>query len=192
MRALHVLFLTIAVAGAALADEPNAPQVVAVPMPGGGMSMTYAVPTGSPVKFEKMEDYALARFAGRFRIEGAYRYGRLSNDPKDDAAYDVIELVFVPDGNYRAVLPYWHERGPVETLFIENEKDFVAAVIGPSLMSDIKSRKRLSVSGRAAIWVDRYTAAFDCDVPTYTVRFLKVDRPPTVVASNDLVQTGCL
>ena len=42
------------------------------------------------------------------------------------------------------------------------------------------------------IMVDRYTMAFDCDHPTYTVRFLKVDMPPTVVASNNTLSSGCL
>ncbi len=64
--------------------------------------------------------------------------------------------------------------------------------LGAPRVADVRNRKSLSITGRAAIWVDRYTAAFDCDRPTYTVRFLKVAAPPTVVASNNVVQSGCL
>jgi hypothetical protein len=182
------LFLSAVGLAAVAASTPDAPKVVHLP----GGQFAYAMPHGSPVQFEKRMDAALLRFRGRFRIEGEYRYGRLSNDPKDDAAYDVIELTFVPDAAFRAVLPYWEGRGPVEELFIENEKDFLGKVVGASSVADIRSRKRLSVTGRAVIWVDHYTMAFDCDRPTYSVRFLKVDMPPTVVASNNLVQSGCL
>jgi hypothetical protein len=137
-------------------------------------------------------DVALLLFKGRFRIEGEYRYGRLSNDKKDEAAYDVIELTFVPDAKYLAKLPYWSDSGAVTELTFENNKDFIGKVIGPELVSDVQERKRLSITGRAAIWVDRYTAAFDCDRATYSVRFLKVDKPPTVVASNNTVPSNCL
>jgi hypothetical protein len=171
---------------AALAAD--APKVVHLP----GGQFAYAVPKASPVKFEKRLDRALLRFKGRFKLEGEYRYGRLSNDPKDDAAYDVIELTFIPDAKYLAVLPYWSGRGPVTGLSFENEKAFIAKVISPPLVADVRNRKSLSITGRAAIWVDRYTAAFDCDRPTYTVRFLRVAAPPSVVASNNVVPSGCL
>ena len=171
---------------AALAAD--APRVVHLP----GGQFSYAVPKASPVKFEKRLDRALLRFKGRFRLEGEYRYGRLSNDPKDDAAYDVIELTFIPDARYLAVLPYWSDRGPVTELSFENEKDFIAKLIGAPRVADVRNRKSLSVTGRASIWVDRYTAAFDCDRPTYSVRFLRAAAPPSVVASNNVVQSGCL
>ena len=187
-----IFVLSLIVSTTALAAAPNGSQIISVAMPGGGKSIPIAFPAGSPVKFDKMEDYGLAHFSGQFSIEGEYRYGRLSNDPNDEVAYDLTVLEFVPDAAYRAVLPYWSERGPVASLSFENETDFIAAVIGPSLIKEIKTRKRLAVTGRAAIWVDRYTAAFECDVPTYNVHFLKVDRPPTVVASNNLINSGCL
>ena len=187
MRTLALALIAI-VASALAAVASDVPKIVKLP----GGQFSYAIPKSSPVKFEKRLDAALIRFKGRFRIEGQYRYGRLSNDPKEDAAYDVIELTFVPDAAYLAMLPYWADRGPVTELTFENEKDFIGKVIGPQLASDVHERKRLSVTGRAVIWVDRYTAAFDCDRPTYSVRFLKVDKPPTVVASNNLVESGCL
>ena len=189
MRARFVLLLVASCSGAAVATDANAPQLIDM-APG----FHYAVPKASPVKFDKKQkdDHTAATFSGQFRVEGEYRYGRLSNDPKDEAAYDMIELVFVPDPAFRADLPYWYERGPVEELSIENAEDFAAAVIGPSLVQEVKRRRRMSVSGRAAIVVDRYTASVVCDTPTYTVHFLKVDKPPTVVARNYLIQSGCL
>src|SRR5258707_1381394 len=140
MRALTLAFIAILATGLTVL----AADVKIVRLSGG--QFAYALPKGSPVKFEKRMDAALLRFKGRFRIEGEYRYGRLSNDPKDDAAYGVIELTFVPDTRYAAKLPYWHERGPVDTLSIENEKDFLGQVIGPSLVGDIHERKRMSVT----------------------------------------------
>jgi hypothetical protein len=187
MRAF-ALTLVAVVATTLTALAADAPKVV--PLPGGQFS--YAMPSGSPLQFDKRLDQALVRFKGTFRLEGEYRYGRLSNDPKDDAAYDVIMLTFVPDAKYLAMLPYWADRGPVTELMFENEKDFIAKVINPSAVADIRSRKRMSVTGRTAIMVDRYTLAFDCDNPTYTVRFLKVDVPPTLVASNNTLSSGCL
>ncbi len=144
------------------------------------------------MKFDKIGDHFIATFTGRFLVEGEYRYGRLTDNPENDASYDLIDLVFVPDAAYRATLPYWYERGPVTELAIENQEEFAATVIGPALMRSIKDRKRHSLTGRAAIWVDRYTVSIECDWPTYSVHFLKVDRPPTVVASNKLLESGCL
>lgn len=187
MRALALTLIAI-LATAFTAIAADTPRVVKL----RGGQFAYAMPKGSPVRFEKRMDLALLRFKGRFPLEGEYRYGRLSNDKKDEAAYDVIELTFVPDVKYLAKLPYWNDRGPVTELTFENEKDFLGKVIGASLVSDVHDRKRLSVTGRAAIWVDRYTAAFDCDRATYSVRFLKVEKPPTVVASNDTVPSSCL
>ena len=187
MRALALICLAIASA-TLVSFAGDAPKIVHL----RGGQFSYAMPGGSPVKFEKRLDAALLRFKGRFRLEGEYRYGHLSNDPKDTGAYDVIELTFVPDAKYLAKLPYWSDRGPATELMFENAKDFIAKVIAPDLVRDVQNRKRMSVTGRAAIWVDRYTAAFDCDRPSYTVRFLKVDQPPTVVASNNLVASGCL
>lgn len=187
MRALALA--VIALFATSLATiAADAPRIVKL----RGGQFAYALPKGSPVRFEKRMDAALIRFRGRFRLEGEYRYGRLSNDKKDEAAYDVIELTFVPDAKYLAKLPYWDGRGPVTELSFENQKDFIGKVIGPTLVSDVHERKRLSVTGRATIWVDRYTAAFDCDRATYSVRFLKVETPPTVVASNDTVASSCL
>jgi len=187
MRALALTCIAI-IAATLAALAADGPRIVHL----RGGQFSYAMPKTSPVKFEKRLDAALLRFKGRFRLEGEYRYGHLSNDPKDTGAYDVIELTFVPDAAYLAKLPYWSDRGPVTELTFDNNKEFIGKVIGPSLVSDVHERKRLSVTGRATIWVDRYTMAFDCDRPTYSVRFLKAEKPPTVVASNNLVQSGCL
>jgi hypothetical protein len=184
----RTLFLFFALFATSALAAPGDPKIVHL----RGGQFAYALPKGSPVRFEKRMDAALLRFKGRFRIEGEYKYGRLSNDPKDEAAYDVIELSFVPDEKYRARLPYWHGRGPVEALSFDNAKDFIAGVVGSSLVGEVRERKRLSVTGRAAIWVDRFTLAFDCDRPSYSVRFLEVDRPPTVVASKDVIDGACL
>ncbi|HTT40449.1 MAG TPA: hypothetical protein VMH32_22575 [Burkholderiales bacterium] len=155
-------------------------------------SLTYAVPKQSPVRFSSIGQYGVAYFEGRFLLKGTYHYGYLTDDPNADAAYGVLDLYFLPDKDISALLPYWHQHPPVHEIRFQNAQQFVKAVVPARVLNQLQAKERFSVSGRAAVWVDSYRASVDCDYPTYSVRFVSVDVPPTIEASREFVdQYGC-
>ena len=155
-------------------------------------SATYAVPKRSPVRFSSIGAYGVAYFEGRFLLRGTYHYGYLTDNPAADATYGVLDLYFLPDKEISALLPYWHQHPPVHEIRFQNARQFVEAVIPTRVLNQLQAKERFSVSGRAAVWVDSYQASVECDYPTYSVRFVSVDVPPTIEASRGFVdQYGC-
>ena len=182
VAALSLLFAASAFA----AGGPPA-NVDIVQRPGG---ISYAVPKGGPLRFKNF-DAAGAHFAGRIRLSGTYYYGHSGGDPSAELV-DEPDLYFRPDDATRALLPFWYERGAVDEIYFENPDAFLGAVLTAGEIARVKQRKVHSVTGSLAIWVDNYYASAECDHPEYTVRFLKVDQPPALLARNAFVeQLGC-
>jgi len=155
-------------------------------------SLTYAVPKRSPVQFSSIGQYGVAYFKGRFLLKGTYHYGYLTDNPNADSMYGVLDLYFLPDKEISALLPYWHQHPPVHEIRFQNAQQFVKAVVPTRVLNQLQAKERFSVSGRAAVWVDSYRASVECDYPTYSVRFVSVDAPPTIQASREFVdQYGC-
>src|SRR5204863_7013170 len=78
--ALALLSATEAISG--ISDQ-------SIRSPGGSV---LSVPIGSPAQFASFGQHEAARFKGRFKLQGTYRYGYLTNDPDADSIYGVLEL----------------------------------------------------------------------------------------------------
>jgi hypothetical protein len=65
-------------------------------------------------------------------------------------------------------------------------------VIPPRLLAALKQKRQYSVSGRAAIVVDRYQASIECDSASYSVDFVSAGLLEQQVASRSFVDyDGC-
>jgi hypothetical protein len=156
-------------------------------------SLVFAIPRGSPVKFSESGEYpGQAKFTGSFLLRGTFQYGYLHNEPERDATYGIRELYFYPDTSLSVLLPRWKKRGNVNVMRIKNSDEFVSAVIPGNIIKDIEEKKRFSVNGRAAIWVNKYEVSIECDYPTYTVSFQSMDQITTTLSSRSFIeQHGC-
>ncbi len=154
--------------------------------------LDYAVPSKSPVQFASLGKFGVATFRGRFVMSGTYHYGYLTDDPRADATYGVLELYFLPDENVAAQLPYWVQRKPVHEIRFRNDNAFVRAVITPETIEVLKKKQVFSVEGRTSIVVSDYQASVECDYPTYSVLFVSVEHPGMLLASREFIeQYGC-
>lgn len=183
LRSLALMFVATAFSVAHAGSPAPDPKLDLVESADQGI--VYAVPKASPLRLKKV-DHDGAHFAGSLRIAGSYVYGH-NFDASDDAESErgaEPELYFIPDDAARALLPYWHERGPVRGLYFSNRDAFVRAALAAPLIARVKQRKVKSVTGRLTIWIDSYIATGECDTPIYTARFLKIERTPDIVAHN--------
>ena len=180
-RIVATLFVGLLVIGSAAADqtfETNDTKIT--------------VPTASPVQFTAFEQYDVAAFEGQFTISGIYRYGYLTNDPKNDAHYGELDLTFVPDHADAIKLPYLRSFGPIKELFFENSAKFVKDSIPQDKLNLLRQRKLYSISGRVTIRVDRYKAWAECGSPYYRVRFLGLEQPAEIRLSRKATEIyGC-
>lgn len=151
--------------------------------------LAFVVPARSPVTFEKFADpFETATFAGHYRLSGTYYYGRLTRMRGDDR----IGLYFLPDKAMADTLPYWPDEGPARELVFENPDSFVAAIIPKRTALAIEAGRRNAVQGRADIWVEGYSATAICGAAIYAAKFLKADKPPTLLAARQVVErTTC-
>ncbi len=138
------------------------------------------VPQDGPLVFERFVDRDTARFRGRFLLAGTWYYGDrgMADDP-----VATLELNFVPDAAVAKHLPHWRDRGGPSRILITNGAAFAGDAVGKETIAALVKHRERKVSGRAAIWVDRFEATIQCDTPLYSARFL-------AVAHTGLAQTG--
>jgi hypothetical protein len=165
----------LALVGAAIAGQA-APKVIAFPVD------SIVIPADSPLKFKSFnKDEITASFAGRVTLSGTYHYGV-------DETAGGSNLYLVLDPASRGLLPYWKNRPGNGSITIENEMDFVRAVIPQPMLEKLRARKTGSLIGRVSIVAENYQAAIVCDAPDYSIRFVGVAG--TVVAALNPAPAG--
>jgi hypothetical protein len=149
----------------------------------------YALPHGSPLKFDKLEpDFLGAAFKGRITLSGAYYYGRLDTDPQND----MIGLFFMPDAPFAKQLPYWRQDGLVKEVIFQNSDAFIKAVIPATLADAVKRGKRASVRGRVTFVAEEFETVVSCGAAIYVTRFHSLaEKPKLYAARRTEARTTC-
>ena len=96
-----------------------------------------------------------------------------------------------PDKKSRAALPYWRLRGGPDELELTNDWDFVKAVVPKDKLALLKSGKLETVRGHVTIVADDYRTSIECDVASFSVRFVSVVGKPVQIAAIPASEEGC-
>jgi hypothetical protein len=146
---------------------------------------TIIVPADSTLKFKSFDKEEItASFAGRVVLSGTYHYGM--NETADDWS---VTLVLDPAS--RSLLPYWRNRPGDGTLWIDNEADFVRAVIPHAMIDALRKKKTGSITGHVSIVADDYKAAVVCDAPDYSIRFVGIAATSVAALNKEPAEFGC-
>jgi hypothetical protein len=146
---------------------------------------TIVVPAGSPLKFKSFDkDEDTAHFTGRVILSGTYHYGI-------DELSDDWTVYLVLDRESRAQLPYWQTRPGDGFIWIENEADFVRAVIPRAMVDALHKKKSGSITGHVSIVAEDYKAAVVCDAPDYSVRFVSLATANVAALNKEPAEFGC-
>ncbi|HUO93468.1 MAG TPA: hypothetical protein VMU22_11125 [Rhizomicrobium sp.] len=146
---------------------------------------TIIMPADSPLKFKSFDKEEItAHFAGRVVLSGTYHYGM--NEQADDWS---VTLTLDPAS--RGLLPYWKNRPGDGTLWIDNEADFIRAVIPRAMIDALKRKKSGSISAHVSIVAEDYKAAVVCDAPDYSVRFVSLATTSLAALNTRPAEFGC-
>ena len=144
------------------------PAVKSVPV--GKYGEAILIPASSPVRIQSIEHDDRVRFRGRFIVEGRWvlNCDWCERGQKDNELY----LSIIPDAATVARLPRWKNHNNDIRIDLTNADAFIRKV------STADERKRLlagtltDIRGHAAIVVDNYEAALECDSASYSARFV--------------------
>jgi hypothetical protein len=146
---------------------------------------TIIVPAESTLKFKSFDKEEItASFAGRVVLSGTYHYGM--NETADDWS---VTLVLDPAS--RGLLPYWRNRPGDGTIWIDNEADFVRAIIPRAMIDALRKKKTGSITGHVSIVADDYKAAVVCDAPDYSIRFVGIAATSVAALNKEPAEFGC-
>ena len=139
----------------------------------------------STLKFKSFDKEEItASFAGRVTLSGTYHYGM--NETANDWS---VTLALDPAS--RALLPYWRNRPGDGTIWIDNEADFVRAVIPRAMIDALAKKKSGSITGHVSIVAEDYKAAIVCDAPDYSVRFVGIATTSVAALNKEPAEFGC-
>ena len=167
MNRMTVLFLLV-LGAPAFAASPGDP----VPFNDAqGRSIdSILIPLQSPVRFSGWLEGNVARFEGRFVLEGTYYYG----DSASGSDF-VGEAHIVPDRNAR--FPLLMKRSGARAIKIDNPEIFAQTVIPAGVLQSVRRKGGGYASGHVAIRAEGFTVAIACDRPSYGTHFASVYRP---------------
>ena len=154
--------------------------------PGAHSADTEAIviPAGSPMRLVSFpRDFeSNAAFRGHFTLSGDYELSGYG----DDAV-----TTLWPDRRSRSVLPYWRDRGGPHEIYISNAWAFAQAVVPKNKLQTMKANKLPSVRGHVTIIADDYKTSIECDVASFSARFVSVVKPAVRIAANPKSEEGC-
>jgi hypothetical protein len=142
------------------------------------------VPAGSPMQVASFpRDFeSNAVFHGRFTVSGAYEiegYG--------DGAGATIR----PNKKSAKMLPYWRQHGGPDQINISNPWAFAQAVLSQKELHFLKATRGHPVRGTVTIVADDYSSSIECDVASFSARFISVLEPAARLAANPPSDEGC-
>jgi hypothetical protein len=142
------------------------------------------VPAASPMRLVSFprDFYSSAAFRGQFTLSGKYEIG---------ADADNTMATVWPDAPSRKLLPYWRLHGGPKEIDVSNAEAFAEAVIPREMLQKLRAGKLPSVRGRVTIIADDYKTSIECDVASFSARFISVVKPPMRVAAAPTSEEGC-
>jgi hypothetical protein len=137
------------------------------------------VPHDSPIRFDHFGgkyDPNEVHFRGHFILSGKFSYGCdiECNPPLRDE--DLI-LTIEPDAAVAARLPHWENGGDM-LIYISRERRLIDAITSSADRARLRSGKIANLDGRVTVIADKFVAAYECDHPVYTARFVSLVRAP--------------
>ncbi|MGN6514885.1 MAG: hypothetical protein ACTHLR_03480 [Rhizomicrobium sp.] len=182
MRALFVCLLVF-MAGVASPAFSKGDTVVPVKADDDAL----IVPAGSPLHFRSFGAESVGEFDGAIELSGTWYYG---NDPLNEGDTGA-NFYFVPDDASFARLPRFKQRSQPAYVFLTNAIDLLNAVASKSDQAKAEKKGATYISGKVAIWIDKFEAGIECDAPYFDAHFLRVAQPPSRVALANMPEEGC-
>jgi hypothetical protein len=142
------------------------------------------IPLNSPVRFTGWLEGNVARFEGRFVLEGTYYYGDAAHGPEFSG-----EAHIVPDRNAR--FPLLVKRNGLRTITIDNPEIFAEAVIPAGVLKSVRRKGGGYASGHVAIRAEGFTIGIVCDRPSYGTHFASIYRPAGAHVESSQPHSGC-
>ncbi len=146
---------------------------------------TIIVPADSTLKFKSFDKQEItASFAGRVVLSGTYHYGM--NEMANDWS-----VTLMLDPATRGLLPYWRNRPGDGTIWIDNEADFVRAVIPRATIDALRKKKSGSIIGHVSIVAEDFKAAVVFDGQDYSIRFVGIAGTSVAALNKEPAEFGC-
>jgi len=161
------------------------PADLMIPMPNTS-DWTLVIPAGSPVSFRRFGEYGVARFNGRFVLNGKFSYG-CSIECEGKLQDSQLELVVYPDPESTSLLPRVKDRGGDMAIYIRNGSRPAHVLSTRQQRAALRSGQISHLQGRIEIVVDDLEISGDCDSVFYSARFVsfaKASRKLAVAASS--------
>jgi hypothetical protein len=185
LRNLATIFAVLCCMSALALAQGARPQIILL-HPGYHPPDTEAIviPGGSPVRLVSFpRDFeSHAAFRGRFTLSGNYVVGGYGDD---------ADATLWPDRKFRDTLPCWRDRGGPHEIYISNAWAFAQAVAPKNKLQDLKAKKLASMRGHVTIIADDYKTSIECDVASFSARFVSVVKPAERIAANPKHEEGC-
>ena len=185
MRTLIAIFATLSCLSApVVAQVAAAPQFISL-YPDADPTYTegIVIPAGSPVQLVAFpRDWgSTAEFRGQFTLTGTYE---IEGHGEDAVA------TFRPDRGSKDQLPYWHDRGGPDEIYILNSWEFAQSVASKEQLVKLEASDPPIIRGQATIVADDYVATIECDSANFTARFVSVVNA-VELASLPPADEGC-
>lgn len=141
-------------------------------IPVGKYGEAVVMPAGSPVRLQRIDHDDRVLFNGRLVIQGTWVIDCEWCEPgqKDNE----LHLSIVPDSATVARLPRWKNHSNDIRIDLTNADRFIRSVSTPDERKRLLAGTLTDIRGHAAIVVDHYEAALECDAASYSARLVEV------------------
>jgi hypothetical protein len=127
----------------------------------------------------------VVHFTGTAHLTGRFLVGweLFNNRPS------YLRVVFFPDKESTALLPYAAENGPVTELIFSNREQAVSILLdNPETVHRILSKDQLSATGEAAVAIRDYRTDVECDHRWYIAELVSASKKQQIAA--DVAKIG--
>jgi hypothetical protein len=184
MRELFAIVAALACMSApALAQQQATPAVILLnPDSDPPDTEGIVIPTGSPLHLASFSrDEISVKFNGRFELSGTYEIEASDEDPF---------VTIWPDQKSKDRLPYWHDRGGPDELYISNGWAFAEAVASKEELAKFKAGRQPLIRGQVTMIADEYETGIECDAANFSARFVSVVMNVEMAAAP-VTEEGC-
>jgi hypothetical protein len=151
---------------------------------------SYTTDKPSPLKLAKpgKEPDGPVRFRGQAQISGRFAIGweLINKNPR------YLRVVFRPDGESAALLPYAAGSGRVKEVLFSNSEQAVSILLDPATAQRILAKELLDAGGEAIVTIGNYRTVIECDHRWYMADLFSASRKENIVAgAGEGTSAGC-
>jgi hypothetical protein len=182
MRKLLILAALACVGASALAQQVTPAIIPLYPDADPSDSEGIVIPTGSPLNLVSFtRDEIKVKFNGRFELTGTYEI--------ENSGEDTFVTIW-PDQRSKDSLPYWHDRGGPDEIYISNGSEFARAVASAEELAKLTAGRQPLIRGQVTIIADQYETGIECDAANFSARFVSVVKN-VEMAGSPPEEYGC-